>query len=468
MQNRLTVSIAGQSFSLVADEPEEYMKEIAKLANDKIVEARGLVGNTTFSTGVLATLNMADTAVKMSRKCEEYRIMSEAQQTEITRLSDELEGLRSTRPDEDPAMLHTEIRRLENELAALQKTHSAVCGEADAEMARLNDALAQCQTALDETRRQAVDPRPIEAERDRLRGENDQLRAELAQLRAAQQAEQADDSSLHAEIQQLNAALDALHVQGSEESAEAQQQISRLTEEIDALREAARAADPTPLREEIARLTEELRQREQALTRMGQLSAEVEALRREKAAHETGETVTVPRADYESLQHDLAAARTQLSGREVGEIGKLRAEMERLRAVEDAYQNMEDPEPLHAEIDRLNGELSAARVARFELEKAVRAADPAPLTAEIDTLRQQLAHTQQALEQARAAQQTAAAPDITAPAAAVDPEALETLTAEVKRLKAELNRQLQINQSLGQRHKVDQSLVQRRKKKGGK
>ena len=67
MQNRLTVNSAGQSFSLVADEPGEYVQHIAKLANEKLVEARGLVGNPTFSTGVLATLNMADSAVKMSR-----------------------------------------------------------------------------------------------------------------------------------------------------------------------------------------------------------------------------------------------------------------------------------------------------------------------------------------------------------------------------------------------------------------
>ena len=59
MQNRLTVTIAGQKFSLVADEPEAYMKEIAALADQKIEEAKKLVGNTTFSTGVLATLNMA-------------------------------------------------------------------------------------------------------------------------------------------------------------------------------------------------------------------------------------------------------------------------------------------------------------------------------------------------------------------------------------------------------------------------
>ncbi|MFR4979337.1 MAG: cell division protein ZapA, partial [Butyricicoccus sp.] len=108
MQNRLTVSIAGQKFSLVADEPEPYMKEIAALADQKVAEAKRLVGNTAFSTGVLATLNMADEAVKMRHECEKYRIMSESQQTEIAkqqeelgRMQEELETLRHTRPDKD-------------------------------------------------------------------------------------------------------------------------------------------------------------------------------------------------------------------------------------------------------------------------------------------------------------------------------------------------------------------------------
>ncbi len=461
MQNRLTVNIAGQSFSLVADEPEEYMQQIAKLANEKLVEARGLVGNTTFSTGVLATLNMADSAVKMSRQCEEYRVMSDAQQAEITRLQDELDALRSTRPDEDPALLHTEIKRLETALADEQSRHESVCAEADAEMARLNRSLDETRASLADMRAHAVDPAPLRAEIDRLRTENDQVRAEMAQLRA----ETARVQSEHAEIDQLTAALDALHVQGSKQSAEAEERIAGLTAELDALREAARAADPAPLRAEIERLRQELHTREQALDRMNALQDELDALRREKEAAQTDGTVTLPKEEYETLTHDLAAARTQLSGREVGEIGKLRDELTRLRGVEEAYNSMEDPEPLHAEIDRLTTELSAARVAKFELEKTLRGADLHRMEEEIERLRTQLAEARAAIP-AEAPAQDAEQPADKMEAA--PPEEVEALRAEVKRLKGELNRQVQINQSLGQRHKVDQSLAQRKKKKGGK
>src|SRR5699024_8903613 len=123
MQNRLTVTIAGQKFSLVADEPEAYMKEIAALADQKIAEAKKLVGNTTFSTGVLATLNMADEAVKLRHQCEEYKNQAQEQQealakskSELGLMQDELDTMRRARPDEDPAVLLAEIKRLEKEL----------------------------------------------------------------------------------------------------------------------------------------------------------------------------------------------------------------------------------------------------------------------------------------------------------------------------------------------------------------
>ena len=49
----------------------------------------------------------------------------------------------------------------------------------------------------------------------------------------------------------------------------------------------------------------------------------------------------------------MSKAKIQLAGREIGEIGELRRELTRLRQLEKDYNNMEDPEPLHAEIDRL-------------------------------------------------------------------------------------------------------------------
>lgn len=150
MQNRLTVTIAGQKFSLVADESEAYMKEIAALADQKIAEAKKLVGNTTFSTGVLATLNMADEAVKLRHQCQDYAEQAAAQQDELARradelgaVKDELDTLRRARPDEDPAVLLAEIKRLEKELEHEASQHDAACAEADAEIQRLSQEIGR-------------------------------------------------------------------------------------------------------------------------------------------------------------------------------------------------------------------------------------------------------------------------------------------------------------------------------------
>lgn len=73
MANRLTVTIAGQTFHLVADESVEYMKQIARAADEKVTEACKSAGGSTFSAGVLATLNIADDAVKAARERDELR-----------------------------------------------------------------------------------------------------------------------------------------------------------------------------------------------------------------------------------------------------------------------------------------------------------------------------------------------------------------------------------------------------------
>ena len=187
---------------------------------------------------------------------------------------------------------------------------------------------------------------------------------------------------------------------------------------------------------------------------------ERDALRHELEAQKSEDSITLTREEHDRLRQELATARAQLSGREVGEIGNLRREMERLRAVEDAYNSMEDPEPLHSEIDRLTAELRAARVAKLEAEKAARQADDKPYEEELARLRTELAEVRAA--------QTAPAPAAANAPAPEDETERAAMQAEIKRLKAELNRQIQINQSMGQRHKVDQSLVQRKKKKGGK
>ncbi|MFR4972317.1 MAG: cell division protein ZapA [Butyricicoccus pullicaecorum] len=141
MQNRLTVTIAGQKFSLVADEPEAYMKEIAALADQKIAEAKKLVGNTTFSTGVLATLNMADEAVKLRHQCEEYKNQAQEQQEALAKSKGEL-GLMQDELDTDTPCVRMKTRPCFWPRSSGWKRswtphnlHDSVCAESDAEMA---------------------------------------------------------------------------------------------------------------------------------------------------------------------------------------------------------------------------------------------------------------------------------------------------------------------------------------------
>lgn len=488
MQNRLTVTIAGQQFSLVADESEKDMKEIAELASKKIAEAKRLVGSSTFSTGVLATLNMADEAVKLRRQCDQYKIQTEDQQREIARqtealgqLNDQLETLRNAKSGQDPALLLTEVKRLEKELSNATSLHDNVCAETDAEIARLSAEIDRLTQAEQQARAQIVDTAPLERQIKALTKQTEQLREALKKAQQEKEiAVHEQENSMQSEIEQLNAALKALHMRESEQSARAKGQIETLTKEVEELRskrvntealyaeikslqaaldakeqqvaENARLRerveelthkikqnDPAPLHEEIFNLRTELDGKEQQMEENAQLKAKVsdlgEQLRRNdpaplyaeirnlnKALEEARQQIVQnahlreemqrlrdsyhdvrPVEEFEQIsqqleqvQQELSKAKMQLAGREIGEIGELRREMTRLRELE---KNYEDPAPLHSKIEQLKA----------------------------------------ALKQAKKAQ----------------PATDEALQEELKRVKKELNRQIQINQSM-------------KKKKGGR
>ena len=153
------------------------------------------------------------------------------------------------------------------------------------------------------------------------------------------------------------------------------------------------------------------------------------------------------------VKAELSKAKIQLAGREIGEIGELRRELTRLRQLEKDYNNMEDPEPLHAEIDRLQEEVKRAHLETLEAEKKAAPQHDAGDLAEIERLKQELENAHKAAEQpAPAAEPINEQPDER------DAE-MQALQAELKKVKAELNRQIQINQSQAPRGK---------KKKGGK
>ena len=287
MQNRLTVTIAGQKFSLVADESEAYMKEIAALADRKIEEAKKLVGNTAFSTGVLATLNMADEAVKLRHQCEDYRKKSKAQQQEITRQKDELkqikeelDTMRCARPDEDPAVLLAEIKRLEKELEEVRGLHDTVCAESDAEMARLNAQIEELNQTYQQAQTKLSEVKPLEDKVEALTRQAEELREALKRAHEEKKAAvHEQENSLQSEIDQLNAALDALHVQESAKTAQAQQKIQNLEREVKELR--TTRVDPEPLYAEIKNLQTALDAKEEQVSENIELKAQVEDLKKQ-------------------------------------------------------------------------------------------------------------------------------------------------------------------------------------------
>ncbi len=496
MHNRLTVKIAGQQFSLIADESEAYMKEIVAITDKKIAEAKGLVGKTAFSTGVLATLNMADEAVKLRHRCEQQRAEMETLQEQLAHASEELKTMHQTRPDEDPAVLMTEIKRLKKELDEMHQMHNTVCEESDAEMARLNEQIDALVQECDNARASIEEGKSMACKVDILAQENDTLRVALKQARIEKEnAVREHTNSLQSELEQLSAALDALQTKESNESAEARKQINALTRENAELRAAhvkveplcteikslqtaldAKEAqvrensdlktelqqlrtecmrnDPAPLRAEIEHLhavledqKRQLDENERLHKQIEQLKAEIEqndpaplhakieqlqtALGEQQGKAEEvsrlrgeleqlrtacGEGEVCPKAEYDALNLELeqvkkefSKAKMQLAGREIGEIGELRRELTRLRDLEKEYNKMQDAQQIHAELEQLRTERDEARAA---LEAGRQAA---PVSQEAET--------------------------------------------EIKRLKAELNRQIQINQSQKMRDK---------RKKGGK
>ena len=84
MANRVTIQIAGQQYTMLADESVEYMNEVADLARQTIVECGG---STSFaSTRALATVNLADEYIKAKTAAEAAEAKCRALEAENTAL----------------------------------------------------------------------------------------------------------------------------------------------------------------------------------------------------------------------------------------------------------------------------------------------------------------------------------------------------------------------------------------------
>jgi len=70
MPNRISVTIAGQQYTILAEESEEYTQQVAKRADHKIAEAKAVTDASMLNAAVLAALNLADEATKAERDVE--------------------------------------------------------------------------------------------------------------------------------------------------------------------------------------------------------------------------------------------------------------------------------------------------------------------------------------------------------------------------------------------------------------
>lgn len=68
MPNRISVTIAGQQYTILAEENEEYTRQVALRADNKIREAREVTEASPLNAAVLAALNLADEATKAERE----------------------------------------------------------------------------------------------------------------------------------------------------------------------------------------------------------------------------------------------------------------------------------------------------------------------------------------------------------------------------------------------------------------
>ena len=108
MPNRISVTIAGQNYTVLAEESEEYTRQVAERADTKIAEAKQVTEASSLNAAVLAALNLADESTKAEREIKRAR-------GEMVERTEQAEAMR-----EEILRLEQENSKLKDELAALR------------------------------------------------------------------------------------------------------------------------------------------------------------------------------------------------------------------------------------------------------------------------------------------------------------------------------------------------------------
>ncbi len=143
MKNRAEVTVAGQTFTMMGEQEEEYMVKIAALVDQKISESRSS-GATMIQAGILAACDMADSYVKAVQSGEHLRQQMAGYLDENKRINRDLasanaEIARLQRNADERAEEMEHLDQLKDHLAALEKR---VAGE-DERRARIDELESQ-------------------------------------------------------------------------------------------------------------------------------------------------------------------------------------------------------------------------------------------------------------------------------------------------------------------------------------
>ncbi len=70
MANRVTIRLAGQNYTMLAEETEDYMNEVAELAQQTLINCGGSESFASTRAMALALVNLADEFLKAKRLAE--------------------------------------------------------------------------------------------------------------------------------------------------------------------------------------------------------------------------------------------------------------------------------------------------------------------------------------------------------------------------------------------------------------
>ena len=94
MANRVTMTICGDEYTLVADEQAEYMEKVGRLVDEKMSQLmeQARVGRS--DAAVLATVNLADELFKAQEASENLRRQLKTYLDEATQAKNEVSELK--------------------------------------------------------------------------------------------------------------------------------------------------------------------------------------------------------------------------------------------------------------------------------------------------------------------------------------------------------------------------------------